>query len=169
MYFVKYQPLKRKLKERSLSDREAVVYLVVYTFFLVVPAGIPPETMDECNDCELMAWDYAVISLVNAGIAIAGIYYIYDANGGKSGFDLIQKYFVLGWVVGIRCLIVFLPVGVATLVASAEVLGNEWEDRTQNRIHYFLTFLLFVVYFQRLGRHIRDTRNTAIESGRHEG
>ena len=24
MYFVKYQPLKRKLKERTLSDREAV-------------------------------------------------------------------------------------------------------------------------------------------------
>ena len=34
MYFVKYQPLKRKLKKRTLSDREAVVYLVVYSFLL---------------------------------------------------------------------------------------------------------------------------------------
>ena len=168
MYFTKYQPLKRKLKERTLSDREAVVYLLVYSLLLMMAAGIPPETMDECNDCGLMAWDYAVVTLVDAGIAIAGIYYIYVANGGKIGFDLIQKYFVLGWVVGIRCLIVFLPLWVATLVVSAEVFGNEWEDRSWYWTHYFLTFLLFAVYFQRLGRHIRDTRNTAIESGRYE-
>ncbi|MXZ34632.1 MAG: hypothetical protein F4Z21_05090 [Acidobacteria bacterium] len=169
MYFVKYQPLKRKLKERTLTDREAVVYLLVYSVLLMMSAGIPLETletMDECNDCGLMAWDYVAIALVNAAIAFAGIYYIYVANGGNSGFDLIQKYFVLGWVVGIRCLIVFLPFWVATLVVSAEVFGNEWEDRTQYRINYFLIFLAYVVYFQRLGRHIRDTRNTAIESVR---
>ena len=169
MYFIKYQPLKRKLKERTLSDREAVVYLLVYSLLLMMSAGIPPETMEECNDRGLMAWDYVVIALVNAGITIAGIYYIYVANGGKSGFDLIQKSFVLGWVVSIRCLIVFLPLGVVTLVVSGEVFGNEWEDGTQHRIHYFLTFLLIVVYFQRLGRHIRDTRNTAIESVGPEG
>lgn len=169
MYFIKYQPLKRKLKERTLSDREAVVYLLVYSVLLMMSAGIPPETMDECNDYGLMALDYVVIALVSAGITIAGIYYIYVANGGKSGFDLIQKSFVLGWVVSIRCLIVFLPLYVATLVVSEEVFGNEWENGTQYRIHYVLTFLLVAVYFQRLGRHIRDTRNTVIESGKREG
>ena len=34
MYFVRYQPLKEKLRERSLTDQEAFPYLVL-TFFLI--------------------------------------------------------------------------------------------------------------------------------------
>ena len=169
MYFIKYQPLKRKLKERTLSDREAVVYLVVYTFFLGLAFVIPTGITDECSDADLAAWDDEVFSLVFVCIPIAGVYYVYVANGGKSGFDLIQKYVVLGWVVSIRFLIVFLPLSVATIVVSAQVFGDGCEDRIRYIPQYVLSTIGEVVYFQRLGRHIRDTRNTAIESGRHEG
>ena len=169
MYFVKYQPLKRKLKKRTLSDREAVVYLVVYSFLLGLAFAFLTGTTDECSDADLAAWDDEVFSLVFACIPIAGIYYVYVANGGKTGFDLIQKTFVLGWVVSIRFLVVFLPLSVATILVSAHVLGNGCEDRIQFYPQYVLSTLGEIVYFQRLGRHIRDTRNTAIESARQEG
>ena len=170
MYFVKYQPLKRKLKKRTLSDREAVVYLLVYSFLLVVTGAIPVGATDESNEVPSAAsWDFAVMSLVYGGISIAGVYYVYGENGGKRGFDLIQKCFVLGWVVFVRCLIVFLPLSMICLFGSSLFFGNGWEDRSRYWPQYFLTALLFVVYFQRLGRHIRDTRNTAIESAGQEG
>ncbi len=169
MYFVKYQPLKRKLKKRTLSDREAVVYLVVYSFLLGLAFAFLTGTTDECSDADLAAWDDEVFSLVFSCIPIAGIYYVYVANGGKTGFDLIQKYFVLGWVVSIRFLVVFLPLSLATIFVSAQVFGNGCEDRIQYYPQYVLSILGGVVYFQRLGRHIRDTRNTAIESVRQEG
>ena len=170
MYFTKYQPLKRKLKERTLSDREAVVYLFIYSFLLVVTGAIPVWTTDECNAVPLAAsWDFAVMSLVNGGISIAGVYYVYGENGGKRGFDLIQKSFVLGWIVSVRCLIVFLPLSMICLFGSSLFFGNGWEDRTRYWPQYFLMALLLIFYFQRLGRHIRDTRNTAIESVRQEG
>lgn len=169
MYFVKYQPLKRKLRERTLNDREAVVYLIVYSFLLVLGFGMATGTTDECSNADLAAWDYEVFSLVFACIPIAGIYYVYVANGGKTGFDLIQKYYVLGWVVGIRFLVVFLPLSLATILVSAQVFGNGCEDRVQYYPQYILSTLGSVVYFQRLGRHIRDTRNPAIESGSDQG
>ena len=169
MYFIKYQPLKRKLRERTLSDREAFAYLVVYSFFLGLAFVFLTGTTDECSDADLAAWDDEVFSLVFACIPIAGIYYVYVANGGKNGFDLIQKYFVLGWVVSIRFLIVFLPLWVATIVISAQVFGDGCEDRIGYIPGYILCIIGEAVYYQRLGRHIRDTRNTAIESGRDEG
>ncbi len=173
MYFIKYQPLKRKLKERTLSDREALVYLVVYIFLLglsfALSFAIPTGATDECSDADLAAWDDEVFLLVFVCLPIAGIYYVYVANGGKSGFDLIQKYFVLGWVVGIRFLVVFLPLSVATILVSAQVLGNGCEDRIQFYPQYVVSTLGEIVYYQRLGRHIRDTRNTVIESGKREG
>ena len=169
MYFFKYQPLKRKLKERTLTDREAVVYLIVYSVLIGLAFAIQTGTTDECSDADLAAWDDEVFSLVFACIPIAGIYYVYVANGGKTGFDLIQKTFVLGWVVSIRFLVIFLPLSLATILVSAQVFGNGCEDRIQYFPQYILSTLGSVVYFQRLGRHIRDTRNPAMESRKDGG
>ena len=77
MYFVRYQPLKEKLKERSLSDREALPYLVLDVFLIAVVCLV--YTMAEFNEFDIIA---GVLSII---FGVGGVLYAYKQNGGKTG------------------------------------------------------------------------------------
>ena len=156
MYFIKYNPLKDKLRTRSLPEREALQYLVSFagltTLFGVLPMfGV------------YNAWD-GVSAFLSVATAVGGILYAYSQNAGANGYDLIQKYVVLGWVVSVRVFLVAVPVlfvisglGVAFGLTSFEASGP---------LDVFVLFILEVVWCQRIGRHIRDTTGLAAERGR---
>ncbi len=152
MHFVKYHPLKEKLRNRSVSDREALPYLVVFaaltTFVWVFPM------VDGFNEWDLIS------GLLSVVFAIGGIIYAYRSNGAKEGFDLIQKYVVLGWVVMVRCFFVFIPLIIVAYVAG-ESLGLV-TDQT-GLLDVLLIAIFELVLYQRMGRHIRDTRTTYSE------
>ena len=100
MYFTKYHPLKEKLRDRSVSDREALPYFLIFLALTALVTVFPMfESFNE--------WDF-VSGVLSVILAVGGVIYAYKCNGGKEGFDLIQKYVVLGWVVVIRCLLVFV-------------------------------------------------------------
>lgn len=146
MYFVRYQPLKDKLRDRTLGDREALPYVVL--FYALIAAALFPMTW------EGNAWDYASWG----GSIAAGVFgpiHVYRCNGGRNGHDFVQKIFVLGWVVAFRCLLVFIPLMGVVMVAG--VLGG-WITEETGWIEFALMLGFEVVYFQRLGRHITDTR-----------
>ncbi len=169
MYFIQYQPLKDKLKERTLSDREALPYLILF-FGLPAASGMIAALSAAVGGYPVVEnsiyWDIAG-GVPSVLITIGGIYYSYVQNGRKKGFDLIQKFCILGWVVGIRCSIVFFPIlVVGGGLAAAAVGAGSYCEGFINSIFIFLLLIYEVVFYQRLGRHIRDTRNTAIESGR---
>jgi hypothetical protein len=147
MYFFRYQPLKEKLKTRSLSDREALPYLIAVSAFAAAVSALP--TIVDFN-----SWDWMGGSL-SVALAIGGVIYAYVQNGGKHGFDLIQKYVVIGWIATVRCLLAFIPCAIALYLAG-EALGL-----TANNTNWFdvLTIAVFeAILYQRIGRHIRDTR-----------
>jgi hypothetical protein len=58
MYFIRYQPLKEKLKTRTLSDREALPYLILYAGLAAVVCLF--STMGEFN-----LWD-----LISGGLSV---------------------------------------------------------------------------------------------------
>lgn len=91
MYFVRYHSLKEKLRSRALSDREALPYLVLLIALVALIGGVP--IVEGFNEFDAISVCLSVI------FAIGGTCYVYQQNGGKEGFDLIQKYVVLGWVV----------------------------------------------------------------------
>ena len=74
MYFVRYPPLKEKLRERSLSDREALPYLVVY-FAIFSALGV--LSVGEFNEFDIVS---GVLSVI---FAIGGVLYSYERNGGN--------------------------------------------------------------------------------------
>ena len=43
MYFVRYEPLKQKLRSRSLSDREALSYFILVNACLTLAGAIATE------------------------------------------------------------------------------------------------------------------------------
>ena len=149
MYFVFYHPLKHKLRTNSLSDREALPYLLIEAVLV---------SLDSNSSGERLSNGYDFLSLcLSVIIVIGGTYYVYLQNGGKEGFNLIQKYVVLGWVVGIRLAIVSIPVVIVYIVVWPKV-GNPSFDL------YSVVFggAIKLFYFQRLGRHIRDTRGPSM-------
>jgi hypothetical protein len=153
MYFIKYQPLKEKLRTRALSDREALPYLIILTA-LITFSSMPG--VKAYND-----WDWVSLGL-GVILAIGGVLYSYRENGGNAGFDFIQKFVVLGWIVGVRCFLVFMP-----LIILFSVLNFMAEDKsleTTGPYHIVGQIFAATIFYQRIGRHIRDTRSDVNET-----
>jgi hypothetical protein len=147
MYFVKYHPLKEKLRDRSVSDREALPYLMVFAGLTTLVGAFP--MFEGFNELDFVS---GVLSVV---FAILGVLYAYRCNGGREGFDLIQKYVVLGWVVAVRCLLAFIPLMIVAYIGG-EVLGVITDETGLFDIALIAVFE--IVIYQRIGRHIRDTQ-----------
>jgi hypothetical protein len=147
MYFLRYNTLKEKLRARSLSDREALSYLVLFTGLTTAATLVPANVT-------LNLWDWIHIGL-SLILAVGGVYYSYVRNGGEHGFDLIQKFTVIGWVVTVRCLLVFIPCFFALLW-----IGDSFglvADET-NWFDVVVTTGFGAILYQRIGRHVADTK-----------
>lgn len=152
MYFVQYQPPKEKLRERALSDGEALPYWILFN--VLITLGFVVSTIGDFN-----FWD-AIEGVMSLLFTICGIYHVYSQNGGASGFDFIQKSVVLGWVVAIRCLLVFIP-SMIVFYIFAGILGLVSEDK--NLLDVLVMAAFYIIYFQRLGEHIQDTTKSELD------
>lgn len=153
MYFIKYQPLKERLRTRSVSDREALPYLIVFAGFTELIGFLPMFV-------EYNFWD-GILAGLSVLAAIGGVLYAYQQNGGAAGYDFIHKYVIIGWVVSIRFFFAFIPVAIFLCVIGVRT-GFVSCDETGP---YDTVMLLLgeVIFYQRIGRHIRDTRNKISE------
>ena len=147
MSLFRYDPLKEKLRSRTLTDREALPYLLSMFGFaaaaVVFPFPLGSDGVDRVNQGGTIL------------LAVLGLFYSYRQNGGPDGHDLALKYIVLGEVVVMRCTLAAIPAGILLIW-----LGNQFglRDRTLGWYDTLLWLLFQVVAYQRLGRHIADTR-----------
>jgi len=148
MYFIRYYPLKERLKNRSIDDREALTYLILFCVLEAIATALPGSEYKN-------RWDYIATGMTLL-ITLFGVIYAYQRNGGRHGYDLIHKFVVLGWVVAIRFLIGSVPVFIAIL-ALAWHYNYVREETTV--IDVVLFSMLEVIFYQRIGRHIADTNN----------
>ncbi len=147
MYFLNYQPIKKRLQERSVSDREALPYLISYIVILSIPNSLPPAP-------GYNFWDgiAASISLI---IAIIGILNAYNKNGGETGYDFIHKFAILGWVVFFRFFLCSIPMLCLSIFVGIKLGVHSSEQKGPFIVIVLLLFQC--VFFQRVGRHIKDT------------
>ncbi len=99
-------------------------------------------------------WDH-LGAWLDIALAGGGVIHAYRRNGGAEGFDLIQKYVVLGWVVSLRCFVVLIP---CTLLAfgfaeSLELVGEE-----SGAVDVLIGTLSGSLIYYKIGRHIGDTK-----------
>ena len=158
MYFVQYNPLKQKLSSRSLSDGEALPYLIlegVVTVLLYL----------DISSEGLNAFDLVSV-IISVAILIGGTFHVYDQNGGKEGFDLVQKYIVLGWVVGFRVFLASVPVIIILgVIVRVLVLLANIDDAVSDMVSVICGVAVKLIYYQRLGEHIRDTTGIETDNG----
>ena len=154
MYFVQYNPLKQKLSSRSLSDGEALPYLILESVVTVL------LYLDISSE-GLNAFDLVSV-IISVAILIGGTFHVYDQNGGKEGFDLVQKYIVLGWVVGFRVFLASIPLFLmlGVLIGLANI-----DDAISDMLSVICGVAVKLIYYQRLGEHIRDTTGIETNNG----
>lgn len=103
MYFWRIDKLKAQLAARPLTDGESFPYLLISTALLSVSAG----WADPLDSPEQIA--YFIVGVIGT---VAGTIYCYSRNGGASGEHFLQRYFAVGWVVGLRVLALLVPVSI---------------------------------------------------------
>ena len=146
MYWISYQPLKERLKKRSVSDREALPYLLLLSALEAISLSVPAST-------EMNKWDI-IEAMLYVIVTIIGVIYIYRKNGGKTGYDIIHKFVVLGWVVAVRYFLVVLPLG-GLIYFTVRYHAPSGDETTFFDAMFFT--VISVIYYERLGRHISDT------------
>jgi len=152
MYWISYQPLKDRLKKRSVSDREALPYLLLLTASEAIALSVPAAS-------EMNKWDI-IETILNVIVTLFGVFYVYRKNGGNSGYDIIQKFIVLGWVVAVRYILIVIPVGI--FIYFVKEYHAPSGDETTILDAVFFT-VLSAIYYERLGRHIADTNEKSGE------
>ena len=105
MYFWNLGRLKQDLASRGLTAAESFRYLVVFLVLASLPVLFDPP--DHYNRWKVIA------AALNLLIVLAGTRHIYSCNGGAEGRDFLQRYMSLGWVCGVRYLVMFvIPVSI---------------------------------------------------------
>jgi hypothetical protein len=149
MYFWRIEELKIKMAMRPLSDREVLPYFVL---FLVPYTALPFFPTAELNLWDTLGTGLSVL------LAVFGTLWIYHQNGGAQGIHFLQRYFAIGWVVGIRLLVGIIGILIPLLIIR-EVLGFQ-ESVTTWYEFLFLAFAEITLYW-RIGYHICDLANKA--------
>lgn len=99
-------------------------------------------------------WDN-IGSFISALITLVGIFYAYQKNDGKDGYDFIHKYIVLGWVVLVRFTLCFIPIFILLIIIG--VSSGLHSSKATGPYMVIIISLSQIVFYQRLGKHIRDT------------
>jgi hypothetical protein len=144
MRFWRIEQLKAEMRAKPLSDRESLPYLLFYVALAAVASGLSdanPNLLD------------AMGTFLSVVITIAGTITIYRQNGGIHGQFFLQRYFAIGFVVGVRCFVA-LGAGMFAMTAFLDSLGRLSDETT---LYEFLFLVVAeVTFYWRLARHVRD-------------
>jgi len=160
MYFWKIDSLKKDLIENGLSQKSLFIYILLYVlvaqvfaeFSYFFPAEAAPGTMDYLQ---------IAIDLIAIGI---GTYLCYYANGANNGEQFAERFFSIGFVIGIRFMALLIPIMmvygiiVGVIASTTEV---DTEGTFMNASVLILIFSWIVAMYWRFIVHINDVAKSA--------
>jgi hypothetical protein len=144
MYFWAVEDLKARMADRPLSDREVLPYLIAFVAICAATLFIADPISD--------LWR-ALDASLSVLLAVAGTIYIFRRNGGSAGEHFLQRYFAVGWVVGVRMFVIIVCVGFAFyLVLQAARIGTDGTTWYEVVLHAATEALIY----WRIGCHVGD-------------
>ena len=106
MYFWKINDLKKELIKNGLSQKSMFIYILLYMllaqFFVEVSYIFPSEEAATTTDYIQMIFDLAAVGI--------GTYLCFYANGSGNGQQFSERYFSIGFVVGLRFIALLFPI-----------------------------------------------------------
>jgi hypothetical protein len=152
MYFWNIEALKSDIKRGEFTDREAISYIVVSLFLYSLGTELivlfPAEAVYN-------VWD-GVNSLLNIIIPVVGTLYAYKKNGGASGRDFANKYFSIGFVMGIRFLVYLIGVIFLLVIYWSFVVPDEVDTIPTTWVEVLLFSGWYAMLYYKIGEHIGE-------------
>jgi len=153
MYFWNIDALLEDIKQGNFTDKEVIPYIILTLFLYNLGFELVYRfPMEESN---YNLWD-TIDAILSVVIPIAGTLYAYKMNGGAAGKDFANKYFSIGFVLGVRFWVYF--------VIPIVVLGIYWsvtfedEEVQTTFVEIAVFYLWYILYFYQLGKYISETR-----------
>jgi hypothetical protein len=134
---------------RPLTEREALPYLVVFVLLSTLVCYVPQSLAN--------IWDGLGV-IWSLTLAVFGTIYIYRLNGGASGQHFMQRYFAIGWVVSLRCLVFILLISIIYFL-TLDVLGTSSETTTWHDFLLYASSESFIYW--RIGHHVGNIASRA--------
>jgi hypothetical protein len=160
MYFWNIKKLKEELIRDGLSQRSTFMYILVSVllaqFFVTIGFLFPSK--DAIN-----AIDY-IKPLIDLSVVGAGTYLCFCANGSGSGVQFAERYFSISFVVGLRSMVLVIPLALVTSFAAGIVKIAIGIDSVSSAIHYAILALVrvwLVIVYWRIVTHINDVAKAA--------
>ncbi|MCC6797827.1 MAG: hypothetical protein IT366_22120 [Candidatus Hydrogenedentes bacterium] len=164
MYFWNLHALKAMLKERPLTDHEALPYYFVVAFLMQLDvyastyfASVEPSS----SSVELLS------SAIYHVIVLAGILWAYIRNGGRNGYSFFSRYFAIGWVVGIRLLVAIIAplILLMAVFIAAELYGISNADTTFDIVINLFGIIIEIVYCYLVARNVGEVADAWPKEG----
>lgn len=154
MEFLRIRRLTADLARRPLSAPDTAKYLaaqgaLLSILFIPTPAEAPAD------------WPFLAYPL----LALLGVYYCYRCNGGPVGERFAERYLAVGWVVGVRVVLVTIATVIPCIVGLAFTsTGLNWfEDaRVWFVVDLGVLGLITLVYW-RMGVHLARIHNPSAQ------
>ena len=152
MYFWHIEKVREQLASGAISERTGFKYFMAH-IVLYSLAYVPIF--------ETEPFDYAV-GLLLIPITVGGVLYAHRSNGGYEGENFYTKLFTISWVMTVK-LLVAIVVYFALFGFFTAAAGGK-DDLSYNIAKAVLFTLFMLVYYWRIGVHIRHT-NQLIATG----
>lgn len=159
MYFWDIESLKEDIRRGEFGDKELLPYIVIsvlfYSLAMELTWFIP--SIEDYNQ-----WDIAT-SIIAILSTVAGTIYVYKKNGGAEGNNFANKYFSIGFVVGLRFLFYFF--GFMILLGMYfGFVSSEQEDTSTTFVEVVFFFIWYVWFYYSMGKHTEETNTIPASS-----
>lgn len=154
MYFLNIKQLKEDIIDGTFSEKDRFTYIFIYILLITIVLSLPTSYEETIHDYI----DSAITFLITMG----GTYYFYKANGGSEGQDFAGRYFSITWVIGIRIILMFIPIMILLVILPEYI---ELSTLTYNLILSFIIITLdFLIYFLSY-KHMIDVKQRESNEG----
>lgn len=152
MIFCNIKLLKQRLIEEGLSQQHLFIYIFVYILFTEVAIQgcglLPPEELNKYDYMEI------IVYLVAMGI---GTYLIYRVNGGSKGKQFAERFFSIGFVVGMRFFVILISIMIILVVGKNQMGDIDLPATWYETIIYSCWSIAF---YWRMIVHVKEVANT---------
>ena len=159
MRFFSLSKVKNDISSGAVSEQETFRYAIAW--FIVFYVASFPAAGEGVSATSYVYW--LVFFVAN----IWGMTKSFAANGGAKGRDFLGRFLALGWVLGIRGLIVILPAYIAfcfwlgVLVGMTGLLQGVADQVIAEYALYVSMAVYLLWYYSRLCTNLRELRAAA--------
>jgi multisubunit Na+/H+ antiporter MnhF subunit len=156
VYFWNVERLRADLRERPVPPVEVVRYAAAILVTWGATSFMPVA------DTEFRVGDGILLALTVL-VTVVGLWTAYRANGGPHGIDLAGRFLALGWVIGLRLMVLCLALLVimVVIVLVLAFRGQELSDRSIELSAWTMVLVVEIVFYWRLTHHLALVRGAA--------